>query len=196
MGWLRLGGSLQLQVSVAKEPYKRDDILQKRPMILMSLLIVATPLYIVICKMTLMIQYKKTIMSHMYTLKYFIQNNNKLSFYMHCELRQRPAIFFVLYCIVLVQYCSVLVQQYSKDILLLPSNNITIQKCSFVQYSAALSTHCTGAAQLGTNRYSPTIWKRRIQHFSFPPRFPHFFGCFSPFFFCRQTGVRLQSRST
>jgi len=43
MGWLRLVGSLKLQVSFAKEPYKRDDILQKRPMILRSLLIVATP---------------------------------------------------------------------------------------------------------------------------------------------------------
>ena len=43
MGWLRLVGSLKLQVSFAKETYKRDDILQKRPMILRSLLIVATP---------------------------------------------------------------------------------------------------------------------------------------------------------
>ena len=43
MGWLRLLGSLKLQVSFAKEPYKRDDILQKRPIILRSLLIVATP---------------------------------------------------------------------------------------------------------------------------------------------------------
>jgi len=32
-----------LHVSFAKEPYKRDDILQKRPIILRSLLIVATP---------------------------------------------------------------------------------------------------------------------------------------------------------
>jgi len=31
MGWLRLVGSLKLQVCFAKEPYKRDDILQKRP---------------------------------------------------------------------------------------------------------------------------------------------------------------------
>jgi len=42
MGWLRLVGSLKLQVSFAKEPYKRDDILQKRPIILRSLLILAT----------------------------------------------------------------------------------------------------------------------------------------------------------
>ena len=34
MGWLRLVGSLKLYVSFAKEPYKRDDILQKRPVIL------------------------------------------------------------------------------------------------------------------------------------------------------------------
>jgi len=43
MGWLRLVGSLKLKDSVAKGPYKRDDILQKRPIILRSLLIVATP---------------------------------------------------------------------------------------------------------------------------------------------------------
>ena len=43
MGWLRIVGSLKLQVSSAKEPYKRDDILQKRPIILRSLLTVATP---------------------------------------------------------------------------------------------------------------------------------------------------------
>ena len=43
MGWLRLLGSFKLQVSFAKEPYKRDDILQKRPINLRSLLIVATP---------------------------------------------------------------------------------------------------------------------------------------------------------
>jgi len=43
MGWLRLVGSLKLQVSFAKEPYEREYILQKRPIILRSLLIVATP---------------------------------------------------------------------------------------------------------------------------------------------------------
>jgi len=43
MGWLRWVGSLKLYVSFAKEPYKRDDILQKRPVILRGLLIVATP---------------------------------------------------------------------------------------------------------------------------------------------------------
>jgi len=43
MGWLRLVGSSKLYVSFAKEPYKRDYILQKRPIILRSVLIVATP---------------------------------------------------------------------------------------------------------------------------------------------------------
>ena len=43
MGWLRLVGSLELKVSFPKEPYKRDYILQKRPVILRSLLIVVTP---------------------------------------------------------------------------------------------------------------------------------------------------------
>jgi len=41
MGWLQLVGSLTLEVSFAKVPYKRDYILQKRPIILRSLLIVA-----------------------------------------------------------------------------------------------------------------------------------------------------------
>ena len=43
MGWLQLVGSSKLYVSFAKETYERDDILQKRPIILRSLLIVATP---------------------------------------------------------------------------------------------------------------------------------------------------------
>ena len=46
MGWLCVVDSLKLHVSFAKEPYKRDDILQKRPIILRSLLIVATPYYL------------------------------------------------------------------------------------------------------------------------------------------------------
>jgi len=43
MGWLRLIGSLKLQVHFAKEPCKIDGILQERPVILRSLLIVDTP---------------------------------------------------------------------------------------------------------------------------------------------------------
>jgi len=43
MGWLQLVVSIQLYVSFAKEPYKRDDILQKRPIISSILLTVATP---------------------------------------------------------------------------------------------------------------------------------------------------------
>ena len=46
MGWLRLVGSLKLYVSFAKEPYKRNDILHKRPIILSSLLIVAAPYHV------------------------------------------------------------------------------------------------------------------------------------------------------
>ena len=42
-GWLCLVGSFKLKDSFAKEPYKRDYILQKRPINLRSLLIVATP---------------------------------------------------------------------------------------------------------------------------------------------------------
>ena len=43
MGWLRLVGLIKSYVSFAKEPYKTDNILQKRPNILRSLLIAATP---------------------------------------------------------------------------------------------------------------------------------------------------------
>jgi len=43
VGWLQLVGSISLQVSFAKEPCKRDYILQKGPVILRSLLIVANP---------------------------------------------------------------------------------------------------------------------------------------------------------
>ena len=46
MGWQRLVGSIKLQVSFAKEPYKRGDILQKKPKFWRSLLIVATPYHI------------------------------------------------------------------------------------------------------------------------------------------------------
>jgi len=43
MGWLRLVGSLKVKVIFAKKPCKIDYILKKRPVILWSLLIVATP---------------------------------------------------------------------------------------------------------------------------------------------------------
>ena len=43
MRWLRLVGSLKLLASFVKEPYKRDYILQKRPINLRGLLIAATP---------------------------------------------------------------------------------------------------------------------------------------------------------
>jgi len=42
-GVASLRGSIKLQVSFAKEPYKRDVILQKRPIIQSILLTVATP---------------------------------------------------------------------------------------------------------------------------------------------------------
>jgi len=43
MGWLRLVGPSKDKVFLSKEPYKRDNILQKRPIILRSVLIVGTP---------------------------------------------------------------------------------------------------------------------------------------------------------
>jgi len=49
----RLVGSLKSQVSFVKETYKRDDILQKRPIILRSLLFVATPYLVGIIRIVL-----------------------------------------------------------------------------------------------------------------------------------------------
>jgi len=49
MGWRRLVGSLTLKVSFSKEPYRRDYILQERPMILRRLLIVASPYLCFLC---------------------------------------------------------------------------------------------------------------------------------------------------
>jgi len=43
MGWLQLVGSLKTWFSFAKEPYKRDYILQKRHVFWRSILIIATP---------------------------------------------------------------------------------------------------------------------------------------------------------
>jgi len=52
MGWLRLVGSLKLQVSFATEPYKRDYILQKSFIIVRSLRIVPTPYHVLECVVT------------------------------------------------------------------------------------------------------------------------------------------------
>jgi len=43
MGWLRLVGSLKSQVSFAEYPLFYRALLQKRPIILRSLLVIATP---------------------------------------------------------------------------------------------------------------------------------------------------------
>jgi len=48
MGWLRLVGSLKFQVSSAKYSLFYRALLKKRPVILRSLLIVATP-YLYLC---------------------------------------------------------------------------------------------------------------------------------------------------
>ena len=52
MVWLMLVGSIKIQVSFAKEPYKRDDILQKRPIILSILHFVCLIFRISMCDMT------------------------------------------------------------------------------------------------------------------------------------------------
>jgi len=46
---------LKLQVSFAKEPYKRDDILQKRPIFLRSLLTIATPQYVCLAEVSFIV---------------------------------------------------------------------------------------------------------------------------------------------
>ena len=51
--WVQLAGSLKTYVSFAKEPYTRDYILQKEPIILRSLLIVDTP-YLYSCILLLL----------------------------------------------------------------------------------------------------------------------------------------------
>jgi len=65
MGWLRLVGSLNLQVSFAKDPHKRDDILQKRPILLRSLLIAATlyhfPLHLNVYVIAMIVYYTSII---------------------------------------------------------------------------------------------------------------------------------------
>jgi len=50
MGWLRLVGCLKIQVSFAKELYKRDLYSAKRLVFLSILLIVATPYIIIALK--------------------------------------------------------------------------------------------------------------------------------------------------
>jgi len=65
MGWLRLVGSIKSLVSFAKEPYKRDDILQKRPIILSILLTVATPYHL--CDTCIMYHLCRTYATHMNT---------------------------------------------------------------------------------------------------------------------------------
>jgi len=69
MAWLRLLGSVELQVSFAKEPCKRDCILQKQTIILRSLLIVATPIcvwYIYVTQVTSHVQSVTRASGHTY----------------------------------------------------------------------------------------------------------------------------------
>jgi len=61
MGWLMLVGSIKLYVSFAKEPYRRDYILPKRPLILSILLTVATPYGLCMCVRWLIHSYRYSI---------------------------------------------------------------------------------------------------------------------------------------
>jgi len=69
MGCLPLVGSLKLQVAFAKEPYKRYCILQKRHIILRSLLMVSTP-YVNMCEQTFQKISTPKIDTHIYILNY------------------------------------------------------------------------------------------------------------------------------
>ena len=62
-------GSFRLKVSFAKEPYNRDYILQKRPMIWRNLLIVATPYPIEYVKIWIYIYIYVWIYAHVYVNK-------------------------------------------------------------------------------------------------------------------------------
>jgi len=76
MGWLRLVGSFKWQVSFAKEPCKRDYILQKRPKNSRSLLIVATPYMMRTLTMELFLS--TTAKVRKYIMKnYFLSETNK-----------------------------------------------------------------------------------------------------------------------
>jgi len=87
MGWLRRVGSFKLYVSFAKEPYKTDYILQKRPVILRSLLIVATPYYICYTHNTTHVIHT---LLHMLYSQYYIC-------YTHTIIYVIPTILYTLY---------------------------------------------------------------------------------------------------
>ena len=64
MRWLWLVGSMKSQISFVKEPYKRDNILQQRPILLSILLSVATPYCCMACYRISTHTYIPHILSH------------------------------------------------------------------------------------------------------------------------------------
>jgi len=67
MGWLSFVGSFEIQVSFAKEPYKRDLYSAMRPMFLRSLPIVATPYHSRTCVSHEQCNTHQWVMSHLLT---------------------------------------------------------------------------------------------------------------------------------
>ena len=96
MGWLRLVGSLKLQVSLAKETCKRGYILQKRPIILRSLLIVATPYHDTQIYLFMYLHMFMYIYEYVYIYMY-IHISNILCIYIHTEIYIDNFIYMYIY---------------------------------------------------------------------------------------------------
>ena len=124
IGWFQLVGSIKLLVSFAKEPYKRDYILQKRPTILSILLIVATPYvhYGNPEKLYLTTTYEKHISTYIYTLihycnmymTYFPRSYTHKSFkYMHVHIHMTRYMSHIYLYIYMQQYAYRLVRTHA-----------------------------------------------------------------------------------
>jgi len=80
MGWLWLAGSIKSYVSFAKEPYKRGNILQKRPVILSILLTVATP-YNIICIPTHYVSFCDTLNQKRMVFRYTMYSQLRIAWH-------------------------------------------------------------------------------------------------------------------
>ena len=85
MGWLRLVGCLKIQVSFAKELYKRDLYSAKRPVFLSILLIVATPyvfLFVqILLEISLCVLVGTYVIGNISNISLFLQNLLEISLY-------------------------------------------------------------------------------------------------------------------
>jgi len=111
MGWRWLVGLIKLYVSFAEEPYKRDDILQKRLIIWSILLTVATPYDLpIICYDHLIIQSIYTQMNIVWLSDYADIYTQKLIYITRCSLYTQMIIDLSVY----IRYISkVYILQYS-----------------------------------------------------------------------------------